>query len=121
MQATETVEESGPRLPDCPLEYAGALLGGKWKIRLLWAIHTAGSIRFNRLKRELDGISDLMLSNILKELAANGIVRREQFDETPPHVEYSLTENGRRFIDSLAELRRWARSHANPSPKSRRR
>lgn len=95
---------------DCPLEYTTNLLGGKWKVRLLWAVHTAGVARFNQLKRELDGITDLALANCLKDFVAGGIMRREQFNEVPPHVEYSLTENGKKLVAALAEVRQW--SHA---------
>ena len=85
------------------------MIGGKWKIKLLWIVYRHRTIRFNRLKRELDGISDLMLSKILKDFAAKGIINRQQFDEIPPHVEYSLTENGLKLIDSLLEISRWSR------------
>ncbi|MBQ9452168.1 MAG: helix-turn-helix transcriptional regulator [Desulfovibrio sp.] len=95
---------------DCPLEYTANLLGGKWKIRLLWAVHTAGKVRFNQLKRELEGITDLALTKCLKEFVSCGIMRREQFNEVPPHVEYSLTENGKKLVTALAEVRQW--SHA---------
>ena len=94
---------------DCPLERAVDILGGKWKIKLLWIIYEYKTIRFNQLKRELPGITDLMLAKILKNLAAENIVHREQFNEIPPHVEYSLTENGVKLIESLSEIRRWAR------------
>ena len=94
----------------CPLEYATNLLGGKWKVRLLWAVHTAGVIRFNQLKRELEGITDLALTKCLKDFVDNDIIHREQFNEVPPHVEYSLTENGRKLVAALAEVRQWSRA-----------
>ena len=96
---------------DCPLERAVDILGGKWKIKLLWIIHEYRTIRFNQLKRELPGITDLMLAKILKGLAADGIVKREQFNEIPPHVEYSLTESGVKLVESLSEIRRWVREN----------
>ena len=94
---------------DCPLEYTTSLLGGKWKIRLLWAVHQAGEIRFNQLKKSLAGITDLALSKCLKDFVAAGVMRREQFNEVPPHVEYSLTENGSKLVAALAEVRQWSR------------
>ncbi len=96
---------------DCPLERAVDILGGKWKIKLLWIIYEYKTIRFNQLKRELPGITDLMLAKILKSLAAENIVKREQFNEIPPHVEYSLTETGVKLIESLSEIRRWVREN----------
>ncbi len=94
---------------DCPLERAVDILSGKWKIKLIWIIYECGTIRFNQLKRELPGITDLMLSKILKNLVAENIVHREQFNEIPPHVEYSLTENGIKLVESLSEIRQWVR------------
>ena len=92
---------------DCPLEYAMDILGGKWKMKIIWTIYKFKIIRFNALKRELDGITDLMLSKILKTLAENNIVERVQFNEIPPHVEYSLTENGIKLVESLSNIRAW--------------
>ena len=94
---------------DCPLERAVDILGGKWKIKLIWIIYNYKTIRFNQLKRELNGITDLMLAKILKSLVAENIVHREQFNEIPPHVEYSLTENGVKLVESLTEIRQWIR------------
>ena len=66
---------------DCPLEHAFDILGGKWKVKLIWIIYEHKTIRFNQLKRELSGITDLMLAKILKSLVAEKIVRRDQFNE----------------------------------------
>ena len=57
---------------DCPLEYALEILGGKWKLKILWTIYEFKVIRFNQLKRELSGITDLMLAKILKLLERVG-------------------------------------------------
>ena len=94
---------------DCPLEYAANILGGKWKIKLIWIIYEYKTIRFNQLKRELSGITDLMLAKILKGLVADNIVKRESFNEVPPHVEYSLTDNGLKLIEALSDIRQWVK------------
>lgn len=94
---------------DCPLEYALEILGGKWKIKVIWTIFKFKVIRFNQLKRELPGITDLMLAKVLKTLAENNIVQRSQFNEIPPHVEYSLTENGLKLVESLSNVRQWVK------------
>ena len=93
----------------CPLEYAANIIGGKWKIRLLWALHQAEYVRFNELKRQLDGITDMMLTKILKELVKEDIVKRVQYNEIPPRVEYSLTPNGLNLVNSLSEVRKWSK------------
>ena len=100
---------------DCPLEYALEILGGKWKLKILWTIYESKVIRFNQLKREVPGITDLMLSKILKLLAENNIVQRTQFKEIPPRVEYSLTENGLQPVESLSKIRQWVAEQNQPS------
>ena len=98
-------------ISDCPLEYATGLIGGKWKIRLIWAIYTAECIRFNELKGKLDGITDVMLTKILKELVKENIITRIQYNEIPPRVEYSLTENGLNLVNALNEITKWSRNN----------
>ena len=100
---------------DCPLEYALEILGGKWKLKILWTIYESKVIRFNQLKREVPGITDLMLAKILKLLAENNIVQRTQFNEIPPRVEYSLTENGLQLVESLSKIRQWVAEQNQPS------
>lgn len=99
---------------DCPLEYALEILGGKWKMKILWTICESKVIRFNQLKRELPGITDLMLAKILKLFVENNIVRRTQFNEIPPRVEYSLTANGLQLVESLSNVRQWVAEQNQP-------
>lgn len=70
------------------------LLSGKWRLRVILEIYKEDKIRFNKLQKNINGISSIMLTRILKELIENKLVLREQFDEIPPHVEYSLTKEG---------------------------
>lgn len=100
-------------LPDCPLEYATNIIGGKWKIRLIWALYRAEFVRFNELKRQLNGITDMMLTKILKELVNENIVKRVQYNEIPPRVEYSLTPNGLNLVNALTEVTKWSKETHN--------
>ena len=100
-------------LPDCPLEYATNLISGKWKIRLLWILYTSEFVRFNELKRQLSGITDMMLTKILKELIKENIVDRVQYNEIPPRVEYSLTPNGLNLVNALNEVTKWSKETHN--------
>lgn len=93
---------------DCPLEYASFVIGGKWKLRILWILSKSDYVRFNALKRDLDGITDLMLTKSLKELVSADIVKRVQYNEIPPRVEYSLTENGLKLIEALVPINKWS-------------
>lgn len=66
-------------------------------------------VRFNELKRELDGITNMSLTNCLQELEYYKIINRVQYLEMPPRVEYSLTENGKKLIPSLKAFQEWAK------------
>lgn len=92
---------------NCPLTYALNLIGGKWRLPIIWAIHKNGIMRYNELKRDIKGITNMMLTQSLKELEAYSIVKRKQFMEIPPRVEYSLTDNGKILIPALKALANW--------------
>ena len=67
----------------------------------------AESVRYNELKRSVVGITNIMLTQCLRELEAAGLVRRNDFGEVPPRVEYSLTGRGRELLPALRELYKW--------------
>ena len=92
---------------DCPVKYALYLLNGKWKLRILWELNQQETIRFNELQRRLSGISSVMLSKSLGELEKNQIVNRQQYNEIPPKVEYSLTSLGKAIDPALQALGNW--------------
>lgn len=93
----------------CPLTYALDLIGGKWRLPIIWALSQNNTLRYNELKREVDGITNMMLSQSLKEMEAYGLVNRKQFMEIPPRVEYSLTEAGKDLIPALESLAKWGK------------
>lgn len=94
-------------MDECPVKYALGILQGRWKFQILWELAHAESVRFNELQRRVEGISSLMLSKTLKELEADGLVSRHQFNEIPPRVEYSLSELGAELKDVLRGLGEW--------------
>jgi DNA-binding HxlR family transcriptional regulator len=98
------------RLDDCPLTFALNLIGGKWRLPILWALSKKPAIRYNELKKNIDGITNMMLAQSLKELEHYGIVNRKQYAEIPPRVEYSLTDNGRDLISALKVLANWGKN-----------
>jgi len=79
-----------------------------------------GTIRFNELQRQVGGISALMLSRTLTELEEAGLVKREEYQVIPPHVEYSLTALGQALAPALDSLGKWGHQVwlANGSPAS---
>ncbi len=85
-----------------------AVLGGKWKLHILWYIATYEVQRFGELLRRMDGISQSTLTKQLRELEADGLIHREVFREVPPHVEYTLTDTGASLVPILSEMVLWS-------------
>jgi DNA-binding HxlR family transcriptional regulator len=94
----------------CGLETSLDVVGGKWKVLILWPLHPEPR-RFGELRREVKGISEKMLIQQLRELEADGIVARKDFHEVPPRVEYSLTELGVSLKTVLEPLCAWGEQH----------
>jgi len=92
---------------NCYARYALEVIGGKWKLLILWTMSQNGVIRFNELQRKVDGISSLMLSKNLKELEEDSLVIRHQYNEIPPRVEYELSELSQKLVGVLQYLDEW--------------
>jgi len=87
-------------------------IGGKWKLKIISALRDDGrSKRFNELQRMVTGISARVLSNELKELEMNGIVKRQVYTEVPVVIVYELTEYSETLGGILAELVDWGKKH----------
>lgn len=95
----------------CPMRRALELLGGKWRTHIIYELCKNSSRRFGELKKAVPQITNTMLTNTLRDLEALGIVHREQFNEVPPHVEYSLTEKGRALLPVFTELAKWGENY----------
>ncbi|MCK4912029.1 MAG: helix-turn-helix transcriptional regulator [Thermodesulfovibrionales bacterium] len=91
----------------CPVELTLGLMGNKWKILILRELFRNGLMRFNRLHRSIDGITQKVLSEKLKQMEADGFVNREAFAEIPPRVEYSLTPLGRTLRPVMNAIYNW--------------
>ena len=91
----------------CGLKRVIDIVGGKWKIIILCVINNNEVVRYGDLKRAIYGITNTMLSNSLKEMVEDGLVVREQYDEMPVRVEYSLTDKAKSLIPILLELKHW--------------
>ena len=92
----------------CPLKYLTHVLGGKWKIPIICILADPQPQRYSSIKRRLGNITNMMLAQSLKELESSGMVSRTQFNEIPPHVEYSLTDRGRKTLPFLTAAAQWA-------------
>jgi DNA-binding HxlR family transcriptional regulator len=91
----------------CPLGSSLKLIGGKWKIPILCALHSDGATRYNELRRKIMGITNTMLASSLKDLEEDGLVRRTQYMEMPVRVEYSLTDSCDGLMPILIQLAHW--------------
>jgi Predicted transcriptional regulators len=91
--------------------YMLSIVEGKWKWAILWLISENGVLRYGRLKDCLYSIAHKTLSQQLKDLEKNALIHREQFNEVPPRVEYSLTERGKTLIPILELMAQWGRAH----------
>ncbi len=91
---------------DCPSQEILALIGSKWSMLILCSLRHAPH-RTHALKRRLTGVSAKMLTQTLRELERHGLVRREDFGEVPPRVEYSLTLLGRSLAALIVEIEGW--------------
>jgi len=101
--------------PSCPMADLLKIIGGKWKIYILWILNT-GTRRFGQLQRELGHITQAMLTKQLRELEKDGFISRYVYQEVPPKVEYSLTELGRRFSPVLEQMYAWGQDNLKNCP-----
>ena len=90
------------------------ILGGKWKLELLYYIGVEDVRRFGSLRRHLGDITESSLTKQLRELEADGFISRHDFQEVPPHVEYSLTPLGESFLSVLHFMKAWGEENLTP-------
>lgn len=95
---------------ECPVRVTAEILGGKWKAMILFHLRD-GTRRFGQLQRRIPGASKKMLTQKLRELEREEIVRRRVYAEVPPRVEYSLTRYGRTLEPILERMSRWGERH----------
>ena len=93
---------------DCPVQMLFDTFSNKWVLRVLFELTKAPNLRFGQLKTAIDGITNTMLSSTLKTLEEVDFVNRTQFNEIPPHVEYSLSEKGKALYPIFLEIIHWA-------------
>ncbi|QBI56409.1 winged helix-turn-helix transcriptional regulator [Streptomonospora litoralis] len=94
----------------CGLDAALAVVGGKWKALILWELGQ-GARRFGQLRRALEGVSEKMLIQQLREMEADTLVQRDVHEQVPPKVVYSLTPFGVSLNEALGPLGDWGEEH----------
>lgn len=90
-----------------------SLIGGKWKMHILFWLWRKDVLRYNELKRALDGVTHKMLSTQLKELEQDNLIIRTEYPQIPPKVEYSLSQRGKSLMPVLHEICHWGMDHIN--------
>lgn len=101
-----------------PMSKLQSVIGGKWKILILWYITFYKVQRFGELMRRLDGITQSTLTKQLRELENDGFIHREIYKEIPPKVEYTLTELGESFVPVLQTMMVWSEQYLCPDYKN---
>lgn len=101
------MKECGGKQYRCYFQLTLDLIGGKWKPIVLYHLALDGVVRFSELKRGVPGLTDRMLSRLLRELEKDGLVHREVYRQVPPRVEYSLTRLGCSLVPVFLTLRQW--------------
>lgn len=86
-------------------------ISGKWKLNIIWIISQHEPIRFNQLKREVEGITKTMLTRALNDLIADGLVLKTDLQTLPFHTQYCLTAKGQELLKLLLKLNTWGKDN----------
>ena len=98
-----------------PFEYTLDIIGGKWKMKIMYELACGQTLRYGQLKRNISSITHKMLSSQLKQLESDGIINRKEYSQIPPKVEYSLSEKGNSLMPILNEMCKWGLKNINNS------
>lgn len=99
-------------LPDCPVATTVSLIGSKWKLLIIRNLLNR-PWRFNELKKNLEGISQKVLTDSLRSMEGDGIITRTVFPEVPPHVEYALSPLGESLRPIINSMAVWGTDYKN--------
>jgi DNA-binding HxlR family transcriptional regulator len=115
-------QADNPQFRPIPSNGICTRLGDKWTVHVVWRLSLANErrLRFSALKKEIDGVTQRMLTLTLRNLERDGLVIRHYFPEVPPRVEYELTEMGAGMLRALEGLNYWVR-HNLPAVEEHRR
>ena len=94
----------------CPAHRTIEVLNGQWKVPIVWKLADVGTLRFSQLRDALPGITQKVLTQQLRELEADGVVRRKVYPQVPPKVEYSLTGMGKTLAPVIDAMCAWGKN-----------
>lgn len=107
----DRVLEKNESEEDCPIRRVLELLSGRWRPQIIYTLYKHPSCRFGELQRAMPRVTNAMLTATLRDLERIGIVDRRQFNEVPPHVEYSLTAKGKALLPIFYEMTVWGEEY----------
>ena len=107
----DRVLEKNESEEDCPIRRVLELLSGRWRPQIIYTLYKHPSCRFGELQRAMPRVTNAMLTATLRDLERIGIVDRQQFNEIPPHVEYSLTTKGKALLPIFYEMTVWGEEY----------
>lgn len=107
----DTYEKQITSLTDTPFGYILSMIGGKWRLVILYWLVDYPVIRFNELQRKIGTITYKTLSAELKAMEADGLIIRREYPQIPPKVEYSLSEKGRSLYPLMEKMCEWGTEH----------
>lgn len=99
-------------LPECPVATTVSIIGSKWKLLIMRNL-LMRPWRFNELKKDLEGISQKVLTASLRSMEEDGIITRTVYPEVPPRVEYALSELGESMRPILDAMKKWGTDYKN--------
>lgn len=102
-------------MPACPVATTGQLIGSKWKLLIMRNL-LARPWRFNELRKDLDGISQKVLTDSLRSMEQDGIITRTVYPEVPPRVEYALSELGESMRPIINAMEVWGKNYKEKYP-----
>jgi DNA-binding HxlR family transcriptional regulator len=103
----------------CPVSPFSDLVGGRWKLGILYSLDHDGKARFNELVQRLGTITPTTLTRQLRELERDGFVKRTQYNEIPPRVEYEATDLLNTLVPVLDTIAEWVDHHYRPTTTTR--
>lgn len=104
-------EEDSDEVNSGPFEYTLSLIGGKWKMIIMFWLWKKEVLRYGELKKKIEGITHKMLSSQLKELESDSILIRKEYPQIPPKVEYFLSDKGKSLMPILYEMCSWGKQY----------
>ena len=107
----KTIDLTPQEILDCPIYKTMEIFQGKWNAWVLFELGRNETMRFGALRKAIPGVSNTVLTTTLRDLEEHGLVHRVQFNEIPPHVEYSATEAAKDLKDIFSAMWVWGEKH----------